>query len=337
MGWKVHHMDVKTTFLNSTTDEEVYIEQALGIEVKDRETNVCRLKKRHFMASSKLLGHDDLLLTGNEERIQECKKILAAEFNMKDLGLMHYYLRLKVWHESNEIFLGQGKYVIELLKRFDMMECKPMTTPMITNLKMLRNSGSNSVDPTNCQACTEISLGNRPYYLKYEKGKDVPLEGFTDSNWGGNEKDGISTTGGRFSLGSFMVSWMSRKQEIVALSSAKAEYIAACEVIREAVWLRKMLSDLFIGPLDPTIIHCDNTSYIRLFEDLVFHGKTKHINNKYHYIRKLVQDGVLRLNYIPTDDQIADILTKFLPNKKLVYFRNKLGLVDISSLVERER
>ena len=63
----------------------------------------------------------------------------------------------------------------------------------------------------------------------------------------------------------------------------------------------------------------------------------QHINNKYHYIRKLVQDGVLKLEYIPTDDQIANILKEFVPNKKLVYFRNKLVLVDISSLVERER
>jgi len=103
------------------------------------------------------------------------------------------------------------------------------------------------------------------------------------------------------------------------------------------VWLRKMLYDLFAGLLDPTIIHCDNTSCIRLSEDPIFHGKTKHIRNKYHYIQKLVQYGVLKLEYIPIDDQTADILTKSLPNKKLVYFRNKLGLVDISSLVERER
>jgi len=74
-----------------------------------------------------------------------------------------------------------------------------------------------------------------------------------------------------------------------------------------------------------------------LFEDLVFHGKTKYINKNYHYIHKLVQDGVLQLQYISIDDQVADILTKSLPNKKLVYLRDKLGLVDVSSLVKRER
>lgn len=117
-------------FKKSTTDPNIYI------KVENDEPVII------------LLYVDDLLLTGNGEIIQECKKTLAAEFDMKDLGLMHYYLGLEVWQEPNEIFLGQGKYVIELLKRFDMMECKPMTTPMITNLKMLRNSESSPVDPT---------------------------------------------------------------------------------------------------------------------------------------------------------------------------------------------
>eukprot|EP00253_Pinus_taeda_P019705 PITA_19705 len=371
-------MDVKTSFLNCTIDEEVYIKKPLGFEVKDKEGYVYRLKKAlyglkqaprawyarmdaylqrfGFIKSSVdpnlyikvvkdepviiLIYVDDILLTCVEERIQE-------------------------W-----------KYVIEILKRFDMMECKPMTTPMITNLRLLRNSESILVDPTRykqfigslmylvntrpdiCFAVNVLSQfqieprhdhwvatkhilrylrGTIYHCLKYEKGKDVLLTGFIDSDWGGYEKDGRNTTGGCFSLGLSMVSWMSRKKETVAISSVEAEYVAACEVSREAVWLRKLLSDLFSGPLAPTTIHCDNTSCIRLFEDPFFHGKTNHINNKYHYIRKLVQDGVLKLEYAPTNEQTADILTKLLLNKKLVYFRDKLGLVYMSSLFERER
>ena len=133
-----------------------------------------------------------------------------------------------------------------------------------------------------------------------------------------------------------MISWMSIKQDIVSLSSVKAKYIAACEVSKEAIWLRKLLSDLFEGPLDPTMIHCDNTSCIILSKDLVFHGKTKHINNKYHCIQKLVHVGVLQVQYISTDEQISNILTKPLSKGKFVYFGDKLGLVDISPLVERE-
>ena len=161
--------------------------------------------------------------------------------------------------------------------------------------------------------------------------------GYIYSDWGGSEQDGRSTTRGCFSLGSSMISWMSRKQDTIALSSVEAKYNATCEVSREVVWLRKLLSDLFEGPMDPTVIHCDNTSCIRLSEDPIFHTKSKDIYNKYCYIQKLVQDGVVQLQYISTDEQVADIFTKSLPNTKLEYLRSKLGLVDISSLVERER
>lgn len=119
------------------------------------------------------------------------------------------------------------------------------------------------------------------------------MVGYTDFDWGRSEQDGRSITCGCFSWGSSMISQMSRKQETISLRIVEAEYIAACEVSREAIWLRKLLSDLFQGPMDPVMINCDNTSCIRLFEEKVFHGKMKHINNKYRYIQKLVQDGVL--------------------------------------------
>jgi len=184
MGWNIHQMDVKTAFLNVTIDEEVYIEKPLGFEVRDREAYVCKLKKALYGLKQApracyaridaylqrigftksfvelniyikvvdgepviiLLYVDDLLLTGVEGRIEERKKQLAAEFDIKNLGLMHYYLGLEVWQGIHEVYLGQGKYVIKMLKRFDMMDCKPMTKPMITNLKRLRSSKYSPVD-----------------------------------------------------------------------------------------------------------------------------------------------------------------------------------------------
>ena len=143
--------------------------------------------------------------------------------------------------------------------------------------------------------------------------------GFTDSDWGGSETDGKSTTDGCFSLGSAMITWMSRKQDLVALSSVEAEYVAACEVGKEDVWLRKLLIDLFEKPLDPTVINCYNQSCIKMSRDPMCHARMKHINNKFHYIRNLVQDGIVKLQYVLTHDQVADMLTKSLPNKKFEY------------------
>ena len=161
-------MDVKTAFLNSVIKEEVYIDQPQGFEVEEKWTRICKLKKAMYglkqdprawygridsfltsmgFTKSKvdpnlyfkviddepvilLLYVDDLFLTGNEKQIKECKKKLAEEFEMKDLGLMHYFLGLEVWQSSEGIFLNQRKYAVEILKRFDILECKSMATPM---------------------------------------------------------------------------------------------------------------------------------------------------------------------------------------------------------------
>ena len=95
-----------------------------------------------------LLYVDDLFLTGEEKLIVECKKKFVAEFEMKDLGQMHYFLGLEVWQNPKEIFLSQGKFAIEILKRFRMMDCKPMTTSMTTNLKLLSDTSSKIADAT---------------------------------------------------------------------------------------------------------------------------------------------------------------------------------------------
>jgi hypothetical protein len=186
MKWKLHQMDVKTTFLNGVIEEEVYIEQPRGFEVEDKKTHVCKLKKALYglkqaprawygmidsfltslgftksRADSNLyfkvmndepvillLYVDDLFLTGEEKLITECKKKLASEFEMKDLGLMHYFLGLGVWQSLERIFLNQGKYAFEILKRFVMLECKSMNTPMETKLKLLVDTSLELIDAT---------------------------------------------------------------------------------------------------------------------------------------------------------------------------------------------
>jgi hypothetical protein len=95
-----------------------------------------------------LLYVDDLFLTGEEKLITDCKKKLVVEFEMKDLGLMHYFLGLQVWQSPEKIFLNQGKYAVGILKRFDMLECKSMNTPMETRLKLLVDTLSELVDAT---------------------------------------------------------------------------------------------------------------------------------------------------------------------------------------------
>ena len=93
-----------------------------------------------------LLYVDDLFVTGEEGLIVDTKKKLVVEFKMKDLGMMHYFLGMEVWQNGDGISLGQGKYEVDILKRFGMMDCKAMTTPMASNLKLLSDASSESVD-----------------------------------------------------------------------------------------------------------------------------------------------------------------------------------------------
>ena len=179
-------MDVKTTFLNGVIEEEVYIEQLEGFETHEQETHVCRLKKAlyglkqdprawygridsylqkmGFVKSDAdpnlyylrvgdeplilVLYVDDLFLTRSSNIIKDCKENLAIEFDMKDLGHMHYFLGLEVWQQKGETFLGQGRYTTEILKRFQMEDCRPMAMPMITNWKKIDTLEDDEADPT---------------------------------------------------------------------------------------------------------------------------------------------------------------------------------------------
>jgi hypothetical protein len=413
MGWKIHQMDVKTAFLNGNIEEEVYLEQPKGFEVHDRASHVCHLKKAMyglkqgprawysridcylqsigFVKSDVdsnlyllikegyililVLYVDDLFLTGAETLITACKQDLAKEFEMKDLGLMHYFLGLEMWQQKGEAFLGQGKYTVEILKRFGMEDCKPMATPMITNLKKLNSSKSEKVNPTiyrQLVGCLMYLTNTRPdicfvvnilsqhmvdprrvhwvaakhilrylkgtieYGLQYLQGDQVKLVGYSDSDWARSTADRKSTFGCYFTLGSGMISWYSRKQRLVVLSSAETEYMAASRASCEAIWLRKILVDLFDTKLDPTTIYCDNQSCIKLSENPVFHDRSKHIEIRYHLIRDRVQKGAVKLQYVSTNEQVADILTKGLPKGKFEYFQEKLGVIENPFLTKRE-
>ena len=124
-----------------------------------------------------------------------------------------------------------------------------------------------------------------------------------------------------------MVSWLSINQTSVVLSTSEDEYIVACSTYSEAVWLCKLLTVLFNTEMDATDIYWDNQSCSKLTENPVLHDKSKHIHIKYHYIWYTVQRGAIKLQYVPTEEQVADVLTKPLSHVKFEYFRDKLGIV----------
>ena len=159
--------------------------------------------------------------------------------------------------------------------------------------------------------------------LKYEK-VELDLHGYANSDWVGSVTNRKSTSGCCFNLGSAMISWICRKQSLVAKSSTEVEYIAAAMASREAIWLRKLLVELFGQAMNPTIIHCDNHSFIKIFVNPIFHDRSKHIEIPYHYVRDMVDRNANKLEYICTADQTVDILTKPLSLMKIDHFKKRL-------------
>ena len=178
--------------------------------------------------------------------------------------------------------------------------------------------------------------GTIGYGLRYTSNSDMALVGYSDFDWVGSVEDRKSTFRCCFNLGSAMVSWFSRKQSSVSLSTTEDEYIIACMVASEAIWLQKLLAGLFGQRLEPTLIHCDNQSCVKLSMNPISHDRTKHVEMKYHYVREMVQRLAVELWYNPTKEQIADVLRKSLCRGKFKYFRDRLGVVENVSLAKKE-
>lgn len=162
----------------------------------------------------------------------------------------------------------------------------------------------------------------------YKRNVDAePLVGYTDADWAGDRNDRKSTSGYVYKVFGNTVSWSSRKQPTVSLSSTEAEYIALSNGICEGKWLRSLLSELGIAIDRATTIHEDNQSCIRIAGEPRENKRMKHIDVKYNFIRESIESGEFRLEYIPTGDLVADIMTKGLGRQLFERHRLSLNLI----------
>lgn len=170
--------------------------------------------------------------------------------------------------------------------------------------------------------------GTRNLQLTYGPDASLDLKGYGDAD-GSMQEDRHAISGNAFILYGGAISWFSKRQEIISLSTTESEYVAATHSAKEAIWLRTLISELFTPTSDPTTVYCDNQSAIALSKDGQFHARTKHIDVRYHFIRWVCQRGDIRLVYCPTDDMVADAMTKPLPSLKVKHFANALGLRSV--------
>jgi hypothetical protein len=186
---------------------------------------------------------------------------------------------------------------------------------------------------SHCEAVKRILSylkGTATFGLRFQKTQSNGiLFAFTDADYAGDLDSRRSTTGYVLTLNAGPVAWGSIKQKSVALSTTEAEYIAACHTAKEIVWLRNLLHEIGFEQVDSTTLFCDNQSAVRLVFNPEFHKRTKHIDVQHHFIREKQNDGSLHMQYLPTEEQLADLFTKPLPGPRFEKLRRQIGIEDL--------
>ncbi|GMP54042.1 hypothetical protein CsSME_00019320 [Camellia sinensis var. sinensis] len=309
---------------------------------------------------------DDIVFGSTAEHlVKYFSDCMTHEFEMSMMGELSYFLGLQIKQSPSGIFVSQSKYAKNLVSKFGLESAKHARTPMSTSLHLSKDSSGIDVDPTlyrsmigsllyltasrpdiafSVGVCARYQASPKESHLlavkriiKYVNGPlgygvwfstdtTAEITGFSDADWAGCADDRKSTSGVCFYLGNNLVSWHSKKQNAISLSTAEAEYIAAGSCYAQMLWIKQMLHDYGIEQNTLTLF-CDNTSAINISKNPVQHSRTKHIDIRHHFIRELVEEGLVVLEHIPTEHQKADIFTKPLDLLRFEFLRKTLGVM----------
>jgi len=289
---------------------------------------------------------------------------------MSMMGELNFFLGLQVKQMGHGTFLCQSKYYKELLKRFEMDNYKETSTSIATSCSLDLDEKGTLINQTKYRGligsllyltasrpdimfsiflCARFQTNPKESHLKagkrilkylrgtvnvglwYPKGASLSLTGYSDSDFAGCKLDRKSTSGTCHSLGASLISWHSKKQACVALSTANAKYVAVGSCCSQILWLKQQLSDYGLI-LTKIPLKCDNTSAISLTKNPVQHSRTKHIEIRHHFIRDQVRNENCEVQFIETDKQLVDFFTKPLARERFNHLRTKLGILDISNV-----
>lgn len=317
---------------------------------------------------------DDMIVTGsNSDMVEDFKASMKTEFDMSDLGEMRYFLGVEIIQDETGIYMCQRKYAREILERFKMEECNAVRNPIVPGTKLVKEDSSEKVDASlykQMVGClmylaatrpdlvfvlslisrfmdlpSQIHMGAVKRVLRYVKGTinlgmhyrksgSSILEAYSDSDYAGDLDTRKSTSGYVFFLSNAAISWSSKRQPMVTLSTTEAEFVAAATCACQVIWLRRILESIGMSQQEggSTIMNCDNMSTIKLSKNPVMHKRSKHIDVRFHFLRDLTNDGVVELVHCSTQRQIADIMTKPLKMDTYEKLREMLGVCEVPNI-----
>lgn len=400
---QLKQFDIKTAFLCGDLSENVYMKQPIGYD--DNSGRVCKLVKslyglkqasrcfnqkftsfihkfdlktsvsdpcvfvRHKKGKTIIVAiyvDDGLVASNDTDEINSVLSHLQEQFEVKVMEAT-CFLGLQIEKLSNgSIHIHQEAYIKKILNRFNMAECKTVSTPIDCgqNLGDFVNDEIDSTYPYReaVGSLMFLAIGTRPdisyaigvvsRYLEhpspahvnavkrifkyirgtvnmgifYNSNDVVDFVGYSDADYAGDNETRRSTSGYVFHIGSGVISWASTRQKSVSTSSTESEYIAACQAVKELVWIKQLVAELSSNQNIKAKFYMDNQSAIRLVKNPVFHKRTKHIDVQYHFIREKFQEDQFELEYINTDEQVADILTKGMNKSRHNYLCDLMNL-----------
>lgn len=390
-------LDMKTAFLNGDLDKKVYMKVPDGLNIKPGR--VCCLKRSIYglkqsprQWNQKLVSVliqiglkqssadpcmfatqdgmqivaiyvDDILVLGStEEKVEDIERLLTKNFEVTFLGIPRFLLSIQITWFTNYVTISQEQFIYKMLEKYDLLNCKPVSTPMDCGSKPEKAKPDETrTDKTQYQSkvgsLLYLAMGTRPdiaytvnvlsqfssdptvthhnmiqHLLRYLKGSmkkrliykhtsSAKLIMYSDASYANSVDDRRSYSGYIGLYGNAVVSWSSKKQQSVAVSTTEAEYMALSASCRQVMWMSYLLKD-FNNTLQPLLL-CDNQATIHLSNNPALHRRSKHIDVHYHYVRERIIENDVIINYVTTKENIADLLTKAVGRDRHEYLSSK--------------
>nr|GEV59054.1 zinc finger, CCHC-type [Tanacetum cinerariifolium] len=314
----IHQMDVKTSFLNGNLDEQVYMKQPEGFVMP----------------------------------IDKTKKFLSSRFSMKDMGEADVILGIKIKRENKRIVITQSHYIEKILKKFNREDCSPVSTLMDLVEKLKLNTGKpvDQLEYSRDIGCLMYAMTSTRSDFAYDVGRlsrftsnpsrqhwkaitrvfkylrctmkyglsfvgyPSMLEAYSDASWINHVEDSSFMSGWVFLLGGGAISWASKKQTGITGSTMEFEFVALAATGKEAEWLRNLIHEIPIWPKPITLIsiRCDSAPTMAMAYSQIYNGKSRHLGVRHSMVRELIRNGVISIEFVRTQHNLADHLMKGL-------------------------